>query len=107
MSGFGELNHLELAFEYGASDYIIKPMRLRELELRMFNWFRNHYLSNMTFSVGAVCSYEELSFDLEKNEFHFKNILIPLTKNGKYALSLFLANPRKLLSEAFFAEKFW
>lgn len=50
MSGYGEIERLELAFEYGASDYLIKPIRLKELEVRIFNWLRNHYLSGMNFS---------------------------------------------------------
>lgn len=50
MSGYGEIERLELAFEYGASDYLIKPIRLKELEVRIFNWLRNHYLSGMSFS---------------------------------------------------------
>ncbi len=46
VSSFADVDKLRLAFEYGASDYIIKPIRLRELEVRVLNWFRNYNLSN-------------------------------------------------------------
>jgi len=106
ISGFSDIDRLRLAFEYGASDYIIKPIRLRELELRILNWFQNHYLSNIT-SAGKFHLYKNLKYDLHKNEFYLDETPIPLTRNNKYLLSLFFSKPEKLLSESFLIEKIW
>ncbi len=106
ISGFADIDRLRVAFEYGASDYLVKPVRLRELELRVLNWFKNYSLSNVAFS-GHAHSYGHLKYDLDRNEFSFKNDPIPLTKGNKYILSLFLSNPEKLLRESFLVEKIW
>ncbi|HBB27493.1 TPA: hypothetical protein DCZ36_03295 [Candidatus Gracilibacteria bacterium] len=106
MSGFSDIDRLRLAFEYGASDYIIKPIRLLELEIRVFNWFKNYYLSNIP-SSGSVHSYKNLKYNLDKNEFYLDETLIPLTRNNKYILSLFFSHPEKLLQESFLCEKIW
>ena len=107
ISGFNDIDRLRLAFEYGASDYIIKPIRLRELEVRVLNWFKNYYLSNITWVGGSVHFYKNLKYDLDKNEFYLNETVIPLTKNNKYILSLFFSHPEKLLRESFLIEKIW
>lgn len=106
VSGFTDIDRLRLAFEYGANDYITKPIRLRELEIRVLNWFKNYYFSNIT-SADIIHFYKNLKYDLSKNEFYFNETLIPLTKNNKYILSLFFAKPEKLLEESFLREKIW
>ncbi len=106
ISGFSDIDRLRLAFEYGASDYIIKPIRLLELEIRVFNWFKNYYLSSIP-SSGTIHSYKNLKYDLDKNEFFINGTIIPLTKNNKYILSLFFSHPEKLLRESFLCEKIW
>ena len=106
ISSFSDIERLRLAFGYGASDYIIKPIRLKELELRILNWFRNYYLSNNP-SDGRMHYYKDLRYDIDKNEFYFKNSPLPLTRNNKYLLSLFFTHPGKLLKESFLIEKIW
>jgi DNA-binding response OmpR family regulator len=90
ISGFSDFDQLRLAFEYGASDYIIKPIRLRELEIRVFNWFKNYYFSGIN-SAEMIHFYKNLKYDVSKNEFYLCDMTIPLTKNNKYILSLFFA----------------
>lgn len=104
ISASNEIDCLRLAFEYGASDYIIKPIRLKELEVRVMNWFSNYYLSQIHF-VGRVYYYKELSYHIDNNEFYFCQKLIPLTKNNKYLLSIFFSNQEKILKEDFLVEK--
>lgn len=70
VSGFGEVDSLREAFDLGANDYMIKPIRLKELEVRAMNWFRNYYLSNIAFR-GNVYDYGGLSYDVLKNEFSY------------------------------------
>ncbi|MDD5377260.1 MAG: response regulator transcription factor [Candidatus Gracilibacteria bacterium] len=106
ISGFSDIDRLRLAFEYGASDYIIKPIRLKELELRVLNWFKSYYLSNIT-SMGTARFYKNLKYDLDKNEFYLDEELVPLTRNNKYILSLFFSHPEKLLTESFLVERIW
>lgn len=106
ISGQSDIERLQRAFELGASDYIMKPVRLRELELRVLNWFQNYYLSNISF-LGRVYQYADITYDLEKNEFYFRGVPMPLTKKSKYILSLFFTNPERLLSDEFLIEKIW
>ena len=106
ISGQSDIERLQRAFELGASDYIMKPVRLRELELRVLNWFQNYYLSNISF-LGRVYQYADITYDLEKNEFYFRDVSMPLTKKSKYILSLFFTNPERLLSDEFLIEKIW
>lgn len=106
ISGFSDIERLRLAFEYGASDYIIKPVRLKELEVRVLHWFRNYYLSNISV-VGSVQRYHGLQYDLDRNEFSLNGTVIPLTRNNKYILSLFFSHPEKLLRDSFLIEKIW
>lgn len=71
VSGMSDIDTLRYAFECGASDYIIKPIRLRELEIRVLNWFKNYYFSHIGFH-GKVHTYHELSYDIDRNEFTFR-----------------------------------
>ena len=58
ISGFSDMDRLRLAFEYGASDYIIKPIRLKELELRIINWFKNYlFCTSFKTSVSINKTY--------------------------------------------------
>lgn len=106
ISGNSEVEWLRYAFECGASDYIIKPIRLKELEVRVLNWYKNFYLSQISF-LWKIYSYKELSYHMDTNEFYFKEIPIPLTKNNKYILSLFFSHPERILTENYLIEKIW
>lgn len=48
ISGMSDIDRLREAFDHGASDYLVKPLRLKELELRVSNWFKNYQLSRLT-----------------------------------------------------------
>ena len=106
MSCFSEIDRLRMAFDYGASDYIIKPIRLQELEIRVFNWFRNYCLPHVG-SYKKTYFYNNLCYDIEKNEFSFQNELIPLAKTSKYILSVLFFKKEKLLNKDFLYEKIW
>ena len=101
-----DIDWLRYAFDCWASDYIIKPIRLKELEIRVLNWFKNYYLSNISF-LWKIHYYKDLSYNLETNQFYYKNETLNLTKNNKYLLSIFFANPEKIISENFLVEKIW
>lgn len=101
-----DIDWLRYAFDCWVSDYIIKPIRLKELEIRVLNWFKNYYLSNISF-LWKIHYYKDLSYNLETNQFYYKNEVLNLTKNNKYLLSIFFANPEKIISENFLVEKIW
>lgn len=97
---------LRTAFDCWASDYLIKPLRLKELEIRILNWFKNHCITKNNFNLKTQ-KYNELSYNLETNEFYYQNKKIELTKNNKFILSIFFTNPEKILSENYLIEKIW
>ena len=105
MSWLDWLYRLEKCFDLWANDYILKPFRLKELELRIHKWFKIFFYSDL--SDNCILSYYDLLFNIKQNEFYFKNILIPLTKRSKYILSLFISNKEQILFEQFLIDKIW
>jgi DNA-binding response OmpR family regulator len=106
ISGHAELDRLRYAFELGANDYLIKPVRLKELELRIINWFQKFYLAANP-SAGNLHYYQDLSFDVQKNEFYYRGEYIPLTKQSRVILGIFFSQPERILSESFMIDKIW
>lgn len=106
MSCFSDTDWIERAFNKWANDYIIKPFRLKELELRVQNWFKSYYISSKN-NILTQVEYWDLSYDLEINEFSYKKICLPLTKKSKYILSIFFAKPDTLISEETLVDKIW
>lgn len=106
ISGHAEIDKLRYAFELGANDYLIKPLRLKELELRIINWFQKFYLSANP-SANNIHYYKDLSFDVEKSEFYYRGEYIPLTKQSRVLLGIFFSQPEKILSENFIIDKVW
>lgn len=106
MSGFDEIEKLQEAFDLWANDYLVKPIRLKELEVRIMNWYRNYYLSKISFR-GNIYTYYGLSYDVWKNEFSYGWAVIPLTKKSSYLLSVFFSSPEQLIRDEFLIDKIW
>lgn len=106
ISSLNNIIWLEKAFDAWANDYLIKPFRLKELEIRIFKWFKTYFCSYNLDNKNCT-DYKWLTFDLLKNEFYYENKRITLTKNNKYLLSIFLKNNEKLLTERFLISKIW
>lgn len=102
----GEIEVLRKAFDLWASDYIIKPLRLKELELRVMNWFRQYQFSGIRFSEKSY-TIGSLEYNLDKNEFFKYGSKIHLTKMNRYILSLFFSHAWKILTDEFLREKIW
>lgn len=106
ISGHTDLIWLENAFNSWASDYIIKPFRLKELELRIFKWFKIYFYSDKSNNCKEI-NYYWLRYDLNENIFYFYEQKIDLTKANKYLLSIFLSSPEKLFRQNLLIEKIW
>jgi two-component system OmpR family response regulator len=106
ISGYDDIEKMRYAFSIWISDYIIKPVRLKELEIRVLNWFHTHYTMKLV-HVGNILTYKDITFDIDKNIFFYKETKLSLSKKSKYILSLFFSNPDKILSERFLCEKVW
>ncbi len=106
MSSISEYSFLEEAFSLWAHDYVIKPFRVRELQIRVQRWF-NSYVFCECYNYDRVLLYHGLSYYPNRHEFYVGKTLINLCRSNKYLLSLLLINREKLLSQAFLAEKIW
>ena len=106
ISCFWNLTRLENAFWIWANDYLIKPFRLKELQIRVVRWFKIYYTS-LNFWNDNKIGYKELIYNLDSNQFFFNWEVIILGKKSKYILSLFLSSPEKLITEMELVEKIW
>lgn len=105
VSWYDDLSYLERAFSVWANDYMTKPFRFRELEIRVFKWFSIYFYSDLQATENL--NYFWLEYNLCKNEFYYNWEVLELTKSNKYLLSLFLSNREALLKENFLIEKIW
>lgn len=106
ISSISEYSFLEEAFKRWAYDYIVKPFRVRELQIRVQRWFQNYILSEY-FSLHKILKYHELEYNLSQYRFYVHDTEIQLSRKDKYVLSLFLIHREKILSSEFLAEKIW
>ena len=93
-------------FELGAQDYITKPFRLKELEIRIMKWFKSYCISTM-FSQSNIIKYKKLIYKFDTNDFHYKDQKIKLTKKSKFILFQLLLKAEKLITEDVLKEKLW
>jgi DNA-binding response OmpR family regulator len=106
ISGRGELDILRHAFTLGANDYLVKPFRLAELEIRVYSWFRQYHFSSLKNNNG-ICKVHDLEYHLATNSFSVRGVQVQLTRMNKYLLSLFFSHSGKLLTSPFLREKIW
>lgn len=105
-SGLSDVERLRRAFELGADDYLIKPVRMRELEVRLEKWYRNSALRTVRDSGGAYrigC----LEYDRDANEFRTGGKTITLSKGAKRLLSAMFANAGKLMGNDELEARVW
>lgn len=103
VTGFHDIAHLEKAFSTGVSDYITKPFKPKELQLRVKRWFQ----MSQKIEARQKISYKELSYDSDSNEVFFHDEKLLLTRKQKVLLLLFLEHPEQVLSAPYITEKFW
>lgn len=107
VSWIDDISNISYIFNLWASDYIIKPFRFEELEIRVLRWFKNSFFRVENFNNNKFL-YNWLLYDIEKNEFYFNWKNIRLTKKNKYLLYIFIINKEIFLSMNFIDNKlFW
>lgn len=100
------LDMISNCFDLWASDYIIKPFRLKEFEIRVFKWFKDYFYSIRYFDKN-ILGYYDLVFNLKENKFYFNNNEIKLSKQNKYLLSIFISYSEKFITKKFLIDKIW
>jgi len=106
ISSSDTINDIEYAFSLGATDYMGKDIRYKELEIRVFHWYREYCMSNSNKRRWALF-YHDLEYSQSKNEYLYNGKIIEFTKTTKYIFSLFFNEREKLLSDAYIIEKVW
>ena len=101
-----EIDWLDRAFGIWANDYLVKPFRLKELQIRVLRWFKIYYTSLNLWNDNKI-GYKELVYNLDTNHFYYKWKVVDLGKKSKYILSLFISSPEKLITEMELVEKIW
>jgi len=104
ISGLSDILWLEKSFDAGANDYIIKPFRPKELQLRVMKWFRM-YLASLHYLKNDILTYHEITYNLWKNEFYYKDQKIALTRQSKYTFLLLFIFAEKLVKNDHLIEK--
>ncbi len=106
ISWLNDIAWIERWFSIWASDYILKPFRLKELEIRIYKWFKIYFYSDKSNSSKWL-EYCWLKYNISDNSFYFKDNKISLTKWNKYLLKEFISNKEILLSNKLLIEKIW
>ncbi len=106
MSWFDDIEYIENAFNLWANDYLTKPFRLKELELRIMRWFKS-YCINIICNDTQILEYHGLSYKFHENSFYYNNILIQLSKKTKFILFQFLLRKEHIISESDLCVKLW
>jgi DNA-binding response OmpR family regulator len=106
ISSSNAIQDIEYAFSLWATDYIGKDIRYKELEIRVFHWYREYCLNKIG-TKQALYDYHGLKYIPIKNEYTYKWNIIELSKSLKYIFSLFYTEQEKLLSEEYLIEKIW
>lgn len=106
MSWFDDIEYIENAFNLWANDYLTKPFRLKELELRIMRWFKS-YCINIICNDTQVLHYHWLSYKFHENAFYYNDELIELSKKSKFILFQFLLRKEHIISESDLCLKLW
>lgn len=109
ISGRDDISRIQQAFELWANDYMVKWIRMKELELRVMHWFKYYHFARIQSSPDkdGIYIYKDLAYDVSRHEFSLQEQTIPLTKSAKSMLKIFFTNAEKLLSEEFIVTKMW
>jgi len=89
-SAYNDTQSKLMAFKYGASDYMVKPLDLEELEARIWVQLGNH---------GSITMREERGiFEFRNDTIFFKNSRLDLTTTEFEVLALLLKHKNQVVS---------
>ena len=106
MSSFHDMQYIEKAFDLWANDYITKPFRLQELEIRVLKWFKTFCFHTISINKN-ILQYHELVYNFDTNIFKYNGEKLDLTKKAKFILFVLLLNFERLVTESALKEKIW
>lgn len=106
ISWLNDIWWLRLWFDTWANDYICKPFRLAELEIRVFKQIKD-YFKTISLWKQDILEYNWLEYNFSTNIFTYNWKQINLTKLNKTLLLLFLTKKEELLSDMYIEEKIW
>ena len=106
ISGLNDIWWLKIAFDSWANDYMLKPFRLAELEVRVMKWFNSFLSINQGLEQKSI-KYNKLIYDFSTNLFFFKWEALKMSKLSKYVLLLFVSKREQLLTSLYLIEKIW
>jgi len=103
LTSMTELQNLEEGYKKGCCDYIRKPFDLSELELRIKQAIRSHYLDNSDMvELGEGVVYDMLKGKLTQDD---KEIV--LRKIEKDILEMLIKNKNSVVSMQMFQDEVW
>jgi two-component system, OmpR family, response regulator MprA len=91
-------------FETGADDYLVKPFALEELLARIKALLRRRNPPDIS---REVLVFEDLELDTATRQAKRDNHLIDLSTTEYELLSMFLRNPRLVLSRSLLMDRIW
>lgn len=100
------LEFIDYSFSIWWNDYMIKPFRIKELQIRASNWVKTYFLYWNIIDNNKI-NYFGLIYNLNENEFYFNNTKIILSRKIKYLLIIFISNKEKFISIEFLICKLW
>lgn len=97
-----QLEDMEQGFRAGTDDYMIKPINLKEMVLRVNALLRRSKIANeKRLMVGkTVLDYSQMSIHIENQEFE-------LPPKEFYLLFLLLSNPNKIFTRLEILDEIW
>ena len=99
ITAYSDVEHIEKAFNIGASDYIKKPFELKELELRVKRLvFKN---------TDRIKITDNYSFDIKKLKLFYKDEEVELTPNEKYFLEILVKNINNVVNSEIIKNYVW
>src|SRR5947209_2996127 len=98
------VSHRVAGLETGADDYLVKPFALEELLARVKALLRRHTPSDI---AREVLLFEDLELDIATRQAKRGGRLIDLSTTEFELLTLFLRNPRIVLTRSLLMERIW
>jgi DNA-binding response OmpR family regulator len=95
-----EIQNFSMAFENGCSEYIKKPFHLKELDIRINNLLALN-------KPEIITLYDELTYDLKREEFYYQNKPIKFRYKEKRFCALLMRHINTVVPNALIYDYVW